>query len=53
MIVEDGFHGDVPAPELLDILQSFLGILQLEIAAVMVMLEQQRAVVLVIGSRRP
>ena len=37
-----------PTAKPVDILQGFLGVLQLQIAAVMVMLEQQRAVVLIV-----
>ena len=43
---------DVPAPQLLHIFQRFLGVLELQIASVMVMLEQQRAVVRVVGIYR-
>ena len=39
LIIDHGFHGDVVAPQLLDILQRLFSVLQLQIAAVVVMLQ--------------
>ena len=47
--VQYGIHGNVAAPELADVPQCFLGVFELQVAPVVMVLEQQGAAVGVIG----
>src|SRR5689334_13344075 len=49
LTVQNGLHGDASSPELVQVAQAFFGVFELEIATVMVVLEQQYTVIVVIG----
>src|SRR5689334_11696228 len=49
LTVENGLHGHASSPELVQVAEGFFGVFELEIATVMVMLEQQGTIVIVVG----
>src|SRR5215831_19559919 len=49
LTVEHGFHRHPSSPELIEVAQGFFGIFELQVTAVMVVLQQQRTIIIIIG----